>query len=200
MGNRKPSIPSHLKARLARIHCLTYNEMQRLLAVISDLRDRAIFLIAYRHGLRASEIVKLETPDVDLSAPRLSIRRLSRGSAHHHPLQTDEVSALRQYLRSREDKCVALFLGPHGKGISRRGLDWLMKTYGDLAKLPSAKRHFHVLKHSVAVHMIGAGVELEIVHRWLGHTALKNTSHYVYLASPPSDNKIAMALLGVLPI
>ncbi len=200
MGNRKVSVPPHLKARLSRIHCLTYHEMQRLLAVISDLRDHAIFLIAYRHGLRASEIVKLKTPDVDFSAPQLAIRRLSRGPSHQHPLQTDEVTALRQYLRSRKDKCVALFLGSRGKAISRRGLDWLMKTYGDLASLPSAKRHFHVLKHSVAVHMIGAGVAIEIVHRWLGHTAMKNTAHYVYLASPPSDDKAAVALLGVLPI
>jgi hypothetical protein len=48
--------------------------------------------------------------------------------------------------------------------------------------------------------MIGAGVTLEIVHRWLGHTAMKNTAHYVYLAVAPSDDKVAVALLGVLPI
>jgi integrase len=80
MGSHKHSIPQHVQNRLARIHVLTYSEMQRLFSVISDLRDRALFLLAYRHGLRASEIAKMETPDVDFSGTKLLIRRISRGS------------------------------------------------------------------------------------------------------------------------
>jgi integrase len=199
MGSHKHSIPQHVQNRLARIHVLTYSEMQRLFSVISDLRDRALFLLAYRHGLRASEIEKMETPDVDFSGTKLLIRRISRGSHHQHPLQKDESLALQAYLKTRSDKLGVLFLGLREKRISRRGLDWLMKAYGAQAKLPEVKRHFHALKHTVAVHLLAAGVELHLVHQWLGHSAIKNTAHYVYLASPPKDPSILAALLGVLP-
>lgn len=199
MGSRKLSIPPHLRTRLAGIHILTHSETQRLFSVISDLRDRALFLIAYRHGLRASEIAQMETTDVDFSSTKLLIRRVGRGTHDQHPLQTDETVALKQYLKTRADKSIALFLGLRGKPITRRGLDWLMKTYGDLAKLPAVKRHFHALKHSVATHLLGAGVELEHVHSWLGHVAIKSTALYVYLASPPKDKSVVVALLGVLP-
>lgn len=178
---RKKSIPKYLKSRLAKIHFLTQSEMKGLLSVISDLRDRALFLIAYRHGLRASEVSQMETADVDLSKTTVRIRRVGRGNHGYHPLQNDEAASLRQYLKTRTDQSVVLFLGGKGKAISRRGLDWLMKTYADKAGLPAEKRHFHVLKHSVAVHLLAGGMALAEVHEWLGHTALQNTTLYLYL-------------------
>ncbi len=50
-----------------------------------------------------------------------------------------------------------------------------MKEYGKKAKPPSKKRHFHVLKHSVATHLLSAGADLRFVHDWLGHTILQST-------------------------
>lgn len=178
---RKNTIPKYLKSRLAKIHVLTQTEMKGLLSVISDLRDRALFLIAYRHGLRASEVSKMETGDVDLSKTRVKIRRVGRGNHGYHALQDDEAASLQQYLKTRTDHSIVLFLGTKGKAISRRGLDWLMKTYADKAGLPTGKRHFHVLKHSIAVHLLAGGMEVTELHEWLGHTAMHNTKLYLYL-------------------
>jgi integrase len=199
MGIRKSVVSTQLRARLTRIHVLSYAEMQRLLSVISDVRDRALFLIAYRHGLRASEVVQMQQVDVDFPNSKISIRRIGRGMQDQHALQKDELHALKQYVKTRIDDSVSLFLGLRGKPLTRRGLDWLIKMYGREAKLPTVKCHFHALKHSIATHLLGVGIDLKIVHRWLGHTAIKNTSYYVHFATTPADKNIIPALLGVLP-
>ena len=59
------------------IHFLTQEEMRRLFAAVKDKRDRAIFLMAYRHGLRASEMGLLQRTDADLKQGRLTIQRLT---------------------------------------------------------------------------------------------------------------------------
>ena len=196
MRKKRGVLPAHLQHRLATIHVLTHAEIQRLFAVITDARDQALFLVAYRHGLRASEVAQMETTDVDFAKTKVTIRRVSRGSHDLHPLEKDEVSALKRYLKTRQDESIVLFLSVTGKAISRRGLDWLMKQYGAKAKLPREKRHFHTLKHSVATHLLSAGADLRYVHDWLGHVALQNTALYLYLAFPPPK---AQALHRNLP-
>ena len=178
-----PIVPPALRDRLSKIHVLTHAQIEQLFAVITDLRDRAMFLLAYRHGLRASEVALLEKTDVDLAATKINIRRLTERPSGIHTLQKDESKALQRYLKSRNDTSVILFLSSSGGAITRRGLDWLMKEYGQQAKLPPKKRHFHVLKHSIATHLLGEGADLRFVHQWLGHTMLQSTAIYAYLVT-----------------
>lgn len=179
----KAAIPADVKRRLAKIHVLSHAEIDRLLSVITDLRDQALFLVAYRHGIRASEVALLERTHVDAKGKKITIPRLTRRPSSIHPLEKDETAALRRYLKTRKDSSVVLFLGPRGKPISRRGLDWLMKHYGAEAKLPAHKRHFHTLKHSIATHLLSAGKDLRVVHEWLGHSLLQSTAVYLYLVA-----------------
>ena len=180
------TVPAHIQHRLSKIHVLTHAELGRLFTVITSLRDQALFLIAYRHGLRATEVSQMARADLEFSNSKMNIHRIGRGNDDHHALQKDEVGALKRYLKTREDESIVLFLGVSGHPITRRGLDWLMKSYGDQAQLPKAKRHFHALKHSVATHLLSAGADLRYVHDWLGHTSLQNTAVYLYLGSPAS--------------
>jgi len=197
MADRRHKAPPHLQVRLKKIHIFNHLEIQRLFAVITDLRDKALFLIAYRHGLRASEVSSLQTTDVDLLRPTLAIRRVGGGRHGDHALQKDEKVALAHYLKSRADSSLILFVTDRGRAISRRGLDWLIKSYGELAKLPKAKQHFHTLKHSLAAHLLGAGSDLLSVHHWLGLNALPNTAVYLYLAPFAAEDKAAYRkLLG----
>jgi len=186
----KHGVPDALQHRLSKIHVLTHTELERLFTVVTDLRDRAMFLVAYRHGLRVSEVPLLRKTDVDLDRTTIKIRRLARKSPSLHTLQEDETLALQQYLKSRIDTSVVLFVGVRGRAITRSGLDWLMKDYGLKAKVPSKKRHFHVLKHSIATHLLKAGVGLLEVHEWLGHTMLQSTTIYLYLATPRARDKV----------
>jgi len=170
-----------------KIHFLTQPELRALFRVITRKRDRALFLVAYRHGLRASEVGMLQIDDLNLAQQRLTIQRLKGSLAGIHPLRADEVTALKAYLRERKSHSPSLFLSQRGTPISRRQLDTLMKHYGDLADIPASKRHFHVLKHSIATHLLDAGADLRFVQDWVGHASIKNTVIYAQLTSRRRD-------------
>jgi site-specific recombinase XerD len=172
------------------IDFLTQDEMHCLLAAIDSKRDFAIFLVAYRHGLRASEVGMLYTDDLNLKDYRLRIQRLKRSLAGIHPLQPDEVKALKSYLKERTtNRAPALFLSRENSPISRRMLDVLMKKYAERAGIPESKRHFHVLKHSIATHLLDAGADLRFVQDWIGHASIRNTVIYAQLTSRRRDEE-----------
>jgi site-specific recombinase XerD len=64
-----------------------------------------------------------------------------------------------------------------------------MKQYGELAKLPKDKQHFHTLKHSIATHLLDAGDNLRFVQDWLGHAQIQNTVIYASLVSSSREAK-----------
>ena len=73
------------------INFLTQDELRRLFKVMKSKRDRAIFLVAYRHGLRASEVGLLHVDDLNLAQQRLTIHRVKRSLSGIYPLRADEV-------------------------------------------------------------------------------------------------------------
>lgn len=164
------------------IKFLTQDETKKLFGAISSKRDKAIFLLAYRHGLRASEIGRLQRGDFDEKQLRLNIHRLKGSLSGVHPLQADEVRILKSYLRTRSDSLPYLFPSRKGAPISRAMLDVLIKDYGEAAKLPDDKRHFHVLKHSIATHLLDAGADIRFVQDWLGHANIQNTVIYAQIS------------------
>ena len=171
------------------IRFLTLDETARLFRAIGPhRRDRALFLIAYRHGLRASEVGLLRVEDIDLKTLRIMVHRLKGSHSGAHPLQPDEAKALKALLREREVPPPVLFPSNRGDPIARRTLDWLMKKYGGMADLPPAKRHFHCLKHSIATHLLEAGADLRFVQDWLGHSNIQNTVVYTFLTARGRDS------------
>jgi type 1 fimbriae regulatory protein FimB len=180
---------AHTRWTAASINFLTQDEMRRLLSAIPSKRDYAIFLLAYRHGLRASEVGMLATADLDLKQYRLRIQRLKNSLAGIHPLQPDEVKALKAYLKEHASRAPALFLSRNDTPISRRRLDELIKHYGERADVPESKRHFHALKHSIATHLLDAGADLRFVQDWIGHASIGNTIIYAQLTSRRRDEE-----------
>jgi integrase len=146
----KPPKPSPVKDRISNIKFLTTDELKRLISAIKDKRDKAIFLTSYRHGLRASEVGLLQITDVDFKGLRITIHRVKGSRSGTYPMQPDEARILKSYVRSRTDSSSYLFLSNRGTPIQRVMLHYLMKHYGDLAKLPDEKQHFHALRHSIA--------------------------------------------------
>lgn len=190
-----PTTKAH---RLATIKFLSADETRRLFGAIVSKRDRALFLVAYRHGLRASEVGMIHVTDVDLKRMRIMVPRLKGSLPGEHPLQPDEVKAVKAWLKARKSDSPTLFTSVRNEPISRRGLDWLMKKYGQVAKLPPEKSHFHVLKHSIATHLLDAGADLRFVQDWLGHSNIQNTVIYTYLVSATRREK-ARTLFRRLP-
>jgi type 1 fimbriae regulatory protein FimB len=172
-----------MRERTGKIKFLTPDETTRLFAVIKDKRDKAIFLTAYVHGLRASEIGLLQNTDLDFKQLRIMIHRLKGSRSGQYPMRADEARTIKAYLRSRDDQLPHLFPSRKGLPIGRVQLHRLMKYYGGLAKLPKDKQHFHVLKHSIATHLLDAGADLRFVQDWLGHSNIQNTVIYTYIHS-----------------
>lgn len=134
------------RRRQETIKFLTFDELKGLFNVIKaqgKKRDRALFLLAYRHGLRVSEVGKLHKTDVDFKQLRLMCHRLKGSYSGQHTMEPDEVRILKAYLNSREDSSPLLFPSRRNLPISRKRLDALMKHYGELAGLPRDKQHFH---------------------------------------------------------
>lgn len=171
------------------IKYLTQDELKSLLKVIDNKRDKAIFLLAYRHGLRASEIGMLKPGDVDLARGRIRIERLKHSQGGEFPLQPDEIKSLKAWLKERQDNNLSLFPSRRGLPIHRRTLDALMKNYGKKAGIPADKCHFHVLKHSIATHLLDAGADIRFVQDWIGHKNIQNTVVYAHLSHHTQDEQ-----------
>src|SRR5262249_5083737 len=100
--------PNTVNASVARTRrYLTGREVERLIEAARrhsryGHRDATMILIAYRHGLRASELCDLQWHQVELNAGRLHVRRSKRGTPSVHPMQGDEIRALRRLQREQE--------------------------------------------------------------------------------------------------
>jgi site-specific recombinase XerD len=171
------------------IKYLTQDELKRLFGVIASKRDKAIFLLTYYHGLRACEVGMLNLENIDLSRGRIRIVRAKGSQGGEYPMQSDEAKVLKAYLRERKNTNSWLFPSNRGTPISRRTLDYLMKAYGEKAGIPSDKRHFHVLKHSIATHLLDAGADIRFVQDWIGHKNIQNTVVYAQITNPAREQQ-----------
>src|SRR5262245_51616113 len=179
--------PYSTAGRAERIKFLSTEEIKTLLSVISSRRDKAIFLFAYRYGLRASEVGMLTLDDVRLTQRKIFIHRLKGSISKEYSLQPDEVRVLRLYFNARWNPSPLLFPSNWNEPISRPMLYKLMQRYGEEAGIPKGKRKFTVLKHSIATHLLEAGADLKFVQEWLGHAQIQNTMIYAELVSPTRD-------------
>jgi integrase len=155
----------------------TQDELRRFFAAIEDLRDRALFALIYHHGLRVGEVALLTQGDVDLWRGRILVRRLKGGAWSEQPLFSSTTSLLGRYLAGRPLVPEGpLFEGRTGP-LKKRQIQSLFVRYRDLAGLPT-RLTCHSLRHSIATHLLDAGMPLEFVQDHLGHQSIRSTSIY----------------------
>lgn len=175
---------------------LTEAELASLLKIITNIRDKAIFTVAYWRGLRACEVGKLPYSAFDQRAGRLHVKRVKRSLEGSFPLSPAELKALRGWLKVRGEAAGPLFTSRQGKrGITRAMLHVLMRRYGAAAGLPAGLRHFHALKHSIGTHLLGK-LDIMQVRHWLGHRDIKSTMVYSQLRSQEMDKAAARVYEG----
>ena len=168
---------------------LTQDEVRRLFAVITGKRDRALFQLAYHHGLRASEVSLLQRDDLHEKQGRIYIPRVKGSIAKTYPLQPEDLRLVRAYLRTREDDSPYLFISNRGIPLERRSYWDLMQKYGKVAHIPKAKRRFHALRHAIAVHLLDAGADVAFVQDRLGHVNIQNTIIYMRYTTVTRDTQ-----------
>lgn len=156
---------------------LTQQEVEKFFRAISDLRDRTLFALIYHYGLRVAEVELIERGDVDLERGRVVIKRLKGGFWTERPLFAATRALLRTHLNSTPgDSGVPLFPGRRGP-LRKRQIQSLFTGYRDKAGL-GPHHTCHGLRHSIATHLLDAGVSLEFVQDHLGHQSIRTTSIY----------------------
>lgn len=166
---------------------LSQDELRQLFAAIPGPRDKALFPLAYHHGLRASEVSLLLREDVDRRRDRIFIHRLKGSHSGIYPLEPEDARRIRAYLKTRQDDSPYLFISNRLAPLERRSYWDLMQRYGQLAGLPREKLLFHALRHSIAVHMLDAGADVAFVRDRLGHANIQNTMVYLRYTTATRD-------------
>lgn len=159
---------------------LTQSEAQAFFGVISDVRDRALFSLIYHYGLRVSEVGLLRRQDVDFERKRLVVKRVKGGVWAERPLFESTEKLLQKYLRSAPEASEALFPGRRGP-LKKRQIQALFTRYRDRAGLDT-RYTTHCLRHSIATHLLDAGLPMAFVQDHLGHRNIQSTTIYARIS------------------
>ena len=172
--------PKTRRPRKTQVKYFTQPEVAAFFKVVSaaSVRDHAIFRVLYHRGLRASEIGALQFSDLDLKEERLNVTRKkgSRGGEYH--LTSNEVRALRAWMKVRGSDPGPLFPSRQRTPISQPQLYRMVQRYGRLAGLPEDKLHPHTFKHACGTHLAQKGFGLEQIQDHLGHRSVENSRIY----------------------
>jgi integrase len=138
-------------------------------------------LLAYRHGLRVSELVALRWDQVDLKSGHLHVRRVKNGTPSTHPMQGDELRALRQLAREWPDHGGFVFVSERGGPMSADGVRKMVTRTGGEAGL-GFPVHPHMLRHGCGFKLANDGHDTRAFQLWLGHRNIQHTVLYTELS------------------
>jgi site-specific recombinase XerD len=167
-------LPRHLKD----------DQVTRLFAVIRDPRDRAMFMLMLRCGLRVQEVAELTTDAVEYGRRQIFVFHGKGAKDRVVYMSEDARSALSAYLAKRSSKARALFLvqkGPmRGKPLSVRGIQKRIEYYARKSELNVS---CHRLRHTMATQLLNADADLATIQDLLGHSQITTTQRYCRVAN-----------------
>ena len=148
-------------------------------------RDRAILELLYASGLRVSELVGLNIEDVDLKSQ--TVRVLGKGRKERIvPMGEKARASLETYLQKRHQLLgkstteKGFFLNRHGGRLTARSIERLLGKYIKRSGLQKTVTP-HVLRHTFATHLLGAGADMRGIQELLGHSSLSTTQKYTHV-------------------
>lgn len=177
-----------LDRRLPKV--LTVREVETLLrqpdvAVVGGCRDKAMLEVLYATGIRVSELVALNTGDVNLELQY--VRCIGKGSKERLvQIGTPACQAVIDYLARSRPKLVkdhgerSLFVNHHGHRMTRQGFWKIVKKYATQAGIRKSITP-HTLRHSFATHMLQGGADVRSVQEMLGHADISTTQVYTHI-------------------
>jgi len=186
-----------MRDRTETLTFLTQTELKALLdgAKRQGARDYAMILLAYRHGLRASEVCNITMNNLDLDAANIRCERGKGSISNWQQLSGDEVKAVAAWLkRRRQADSRFVFVSRKGTPVSRSQFFRIVREAGRKAGLPPEKCHPHILKHSVGTHLANAGMPVQVIQQRLGHRNIQNTMVYLQVSSAFVDRAFQSAV------
>jgi site-specific recombinase XerD len=167
-------LPRHLKD----------GETEKFLSVVREPRDRAMFMLMLRCGLRVEEVAHLTVDAVDYRKRQVFVLNGKGAKDRVVYLSDDARVALEAYLQKRSSKAKELFLvrkGPHsGEPISVRGIQKRIEYYARKSRLPVS---CHRLRHTFATQLLNADADLATIQDLLGHEHITTTQRYCRVAN-----------------
>jgi len=180
-----------IRTKRATHRAIAYLEPEEAKAVIAAVdansprgwRDHALLLLLYNTGARVSEALAVRSSDLRLDRPR-HVRFMGKGRKERIcPLWPETASALRRIIRA-EGRNDILFQSHRGTPLTRDGVAYLLQKYVRLAakstSTPRVRRVTpHMLRHSCAVALLQAGVDVTVIRDFLGHASVSTTNRYI---------------------
>lgn len=168
---------------------LTEEELKALLAqpdpsTRHGLRDLTLLSLLYDSGARVQEITDLKLKDIRLTNPAMVTLTGKGRKARQVPLMKETCKLLDAYIRNfnlnSEPLTSPLFFNQKGQALSRYGITYILKKYVSQAELDSDARKIspHVLRHTKAMHLLRAGVNMIYIRDFLGHVDISTTEVY----------------------
>jgi type 1 fimbriae regulatory protein FimB len=184
---------------------LTTKQVLQILKVSSESqRNHAMILLAYQHGLRASEVCGLKLKDLDFKNEKITIRRLkgslettqSMSNVMGQPLLS-ELRVLKAWLAERIDASDFLFTSQKGGRIDRTQFFRIFQSTAERAGIPVDLRHPHCLKHSLGFALMQSGAHMAVIKQALGHESMQSTSVYTTASDQMADKARRSAMANL---
>jgi type 1 fimbriae regulatory protein FimE len=144
-------------------------------------RNYTMILLAFRHGLRVSELINLEWNTVDLATGTIAVNRLKHGTPSVHPLTGNELRALRR-LRRDNPESRYVFVSQKGGPMNRQNFNYLLADLGKEAGF-EFPLHPHMLRHACGYKLANEGRDTRSLQHYLGHKNIQSTVVYTNLDS-----------------
>lgn len=164
---------------------LTEKEVGKVAAAAATLgrhgfRDSTLVLIAYRHGLRVSELISLRWDQVDLAQGLVHVARLKNGVASVHPLRGPELRALRR-LQRENASAPYVFVSERKAPLTPDTVRKIVARAGRYAGIEFSI-HPHMLRHATGYKLANDGQDTRAIQQYLGHRNIQHTTRYTDLA------------------
>ena len=144
-------------------------------------RDATMILLAYRHGLRVSELCALRWEQIDFNTGLFHVRRLKGGMPSVHPLRGKELRALRKLQRESQPSSY-LFITERGSPMTAAGFRKLLTRVAQCSSL-SFPVHPHMLRHACGYKLVNDGHNIRMIQQYLGHKNIQHTARYTELSA-----------------
>ncbi|MGE0621118.1 MAG: tyrosine-type recombinase/integrase [Pseudomonadales bacterium] len=175
---------------------LTESEVDLLLKAAKNgrqgQRDHLMVLMAFRHGLRVSELVDLRWTDIDFKAGTIHVRRLKGSKDSTHYLEGDEIRSLRAIQRASESPFI--FVSERGGPVSAAGFRKQLSRWGKKSKI-GFPINPHMLRHACGHALANRGMDTRSLQAFLGHASIQHTVRYTEL-SPTRFKNIWKKIAG----
>jgi len=182
-------LPADLLKRKMRIkvpdalpRAIELEDIQRLLAVIKQPRDRALILTLLRTGMRIGELLHTQLPDINLKEKYIQIFEAQKNRVGRVVYLSDDARrALQKWLKLRDPHKEYLFYGNRNRPLGYEAARCRFNHYIDIAGLSHKDYSLHCLRHTYASELLNAGMPLQCLQELLGHSCIEMTRRYARL-------------------